>query len=1532
MRRSPARASQTLLTPSDPTSTGAATSSSSSFLAELARSRAQLLYEGHTGEVCAMAAHPFLPIIASAQSPDTNTACGSSGGGGAPPGEVASSSDAVVHIWDTRTGRPVAPPLCLVDSAAAVVALAFTGDGRYLLALTTLAVYTGVDPQLSDGATSGIAATPPPVQSPPQMRQRIVCWDIPSLPPPPSPSSGRPPSRRIVIGSSASTTTDDDEDEEEEGEAAALHRHVTPACSILLSLPTQLQGGGPPSSASDNGNEVFESLVTRAHAPRGTTELEAAVGDAGNGREGAAALLVGRSSVHAIHVVEGADQAAAGTSFILTSIPLPPASSFCEDGVTSAGDENAASPFVSTAALWGDTVIVGYTTGHIAAVGVPSSSSTHGTTALSASVVIQPRPSAATSVCSITALSICSGSSSSSESGSCATPIVVLYGDGAVVLVRHIRGSDVSTDSVNKDSTACGDNHMVLLGAVPPSPSRRTAEQAASKLPAAEYTPALAAVLIPASCSITAGSEEGEEEGEEGAAVLHMWVGGDYLLSHTVLRDVHHTLTPLPSQPISLVSPISKSHRYDARSAVTVALESCSGAGCFSDSGGGTCVAAHPTLPLYAVGDTSGRVTLWDAVSSTQLTSTVVVGSPSSSANSDSAITALDFSPDGVFIVAAYGPLSAIIATGANSGNRSSIIGAEGVRLRQLAPQQLPERGGKGDNRTVKGRSSLSSNATSSQPVSSDAVGSTNSASACGLAVLSFCLSERSYLTPLSSVASSLAAAVAAYRTAAAVSLAVILCSNGGSSPHSGKGATGWEATGSASTTVASLSSMGRAQRDSAMAGEAWRPARMDVVHLLPRAHAPTSTSSTATSIAHINAVRFAPTGTPPGGASASASSAAGGAGGSSMSAAANPRGGSSVASASPATGGGGGGRGGSGSSSVGAATPSRLLQPASTRPPSSRDSVSSASATSSAAHAPVAVLAPSLTFAVAVSDGTVELYTLDVSAAPFLANSAGSRLLASTTRGAASSSSSSCAAAAASSSACTPATLRRRRTLKAGTATAAILSLDWDVSGRYIQSATAAYALVHWEAHSGAVVRHPSVLRDVAWATSSSPLGWSVRGVWDDAQGDLVAAAAAVGNGRGKSRRVTLSSSSSSAAPSRRAGVGAADGSARQPLASSHGDAPASMARRSSVLPPTAPAPPTRRATPTAPFSDVTAITRSVLHGDVLVVGCSDGRLKVAGFPAASAAAAACISSTSHPSPIIDVKVLAGDCGVVSLSSSGVLCEWGLCGVAAGLGEGEGEDGVDELTELRAGGGAASTPPTHSISQLWAQYAPPTSPASTSSATPASVGTSAAAATVQRLRHAIAASAAAVGMEADRALVSDRLLKALGGFSGSPHSARGGGVGRRKTSGVRGGGGAATASPTPQQSRRSLSTPTASLFATPSSTKGSGSVHGLSSATLLPAAATSVASRSDSEEGEEEEEDALTGSDSGGEKPSGGNPVMSSRNLLQPPPQPRSRRRLVAARTATRRRIGAAVPLKELAAGSTSPSSASSTGSSSPG
>jgi hypothetical protein len=93
--------------------------------------RKQRVFPGHTQPLSTVAAHPFLPVAASAQLPASTLSSSSS------------SSSAEIRVWHTNTLADLTVPLVVSIPAAggagtappAVSALAFSPDGRYLCAL-----------------------------------------------------------------------------------------------------------------------------------------------------------------------------------------------------------------------------------------------------------------------------------------------------------------------------------------------------------------------------------------------------------------------------------------------------------------------------------------------------------------------------------------------------------------------------------------------------------------------------------------------------------------------------------------------------------------------------------------------------------------------------------------------------------------------------------------------------------------------------------------------------------------------------------------------------------------------------------------------------------------------------------------------------------------------------------------------------------------------------------------------------------------------------------------------------------------------------------------------------------------------------------------------------------------------------------------------------------------------------------------------------------------------------------------------------
>jgi microtubule-associated protein-like 6 len=59
------------------------------------------------------------------------------------------------------------------------------------------------------------------------------------------------------------------------------------------------------------------------------------------------------------------------------------------------------------------------------------------------------------------------------------------------------------------------------------------------------------------------------------------------------------------------------------------------------------------------------------------------------------------------------------------------------------------------------------------------------------------------------------------------------------------------------------------------------------------------------------------------------------------------------------------------------------------------------------------------------------------------------------------------------------------------------ILSVDFDVDSKYIQTCSQSYELLFYEVESGNQITASRSLCDVQWATFTSKLGWNVQGIW---------------------------------------------------------------------------------------------------------------------------------------------------------------------------------------------------------------------------------------------------------------------------------------------------------------------------------------------------------------------------------------------------------------------------------------------------
>jgi WD40 repeat protein len=61
----------------------------------------------------------------------------------------------------------------------------------------------------------------------------------------------------------------------------------------------------------------------------------------------------------------------------------------------------------------------------------------------------------------------------------------------------------------------------------------------------------------------------------------------------------------------------------------------------------------------------------------------------------------------------------------------------------------------------------------------------------------------------------------------------------------------------------------------------------------------------------------------------------------------------------------------------------------------------------------------------------------------------------------------------------------------------APVVNLDYSVTGEYILSVDSTRRMVFTEASTGAHIASAAVLRDEKWSTWSSPVGWSIQGLW---------------------------------------------------------------------------------------------------------------------------------------------------------------------------------------------------------------------------------------------------------------------------------------------------------------------------------------------------------------------------------------------------------------------------------------------------
>jgi microtubule-associated protein-like 6 len=63
---------------------------------------------------------------------------------------------------------------------------------------------------------------------------------------------------------------------------------------------------------------------------------------------------------------------------------------------------------------------------------------------------------------------------------------------------------------------------------------------------------------------------------------------------------------------------------------------------------------------------------------------------------------------------------------------------------------------------------------------------------------------------------------------------------------------------------------------------------------------------------------------------------------------------------------------------------------------------------------------------------------------------------------------------------------------------TSAVLAIDWSADGHFLQSCCRAYEHKYWNMQTFKPMNFPSKMVDEKWASQTTLLGWSVRGMWD--------------------------------------------------------------------------------------------------------------------------------------------------------------------------------------------------------------------------------------------------------------------------------------------------------------------------------------------------------------------------------------------------------------------------------------------------
>jgi hypothetical protein len=106
-----------------------------------APARTQRLYTGHSASLTAVAAHPVLPLVATAQLPEAPLRPGDEGFSWRRCGVGEGGGGACVRVWHAGSCADASPPLRVPPEAGALVAsLSFSPCGRHLLAVAVAGV------------------------------------------------------------------------------------------------------------------------------------------------------------------------------------------------------------------------------------------------------------------------------------------------------------------------------------------------------------------------------------------------------------------------------------------------------------------------------------------------------------------------------------------------------------------------------------------------------------------------------------------------------------------------------------------------------------------------------------------------------------------------------------------------------------------------------------------------------------------------------------------------------------------------------------------------------------------------------------------------------------------------------------------------------------------------------------------------------------------------------------------------------------------------------------------------------------------------------------------------------------------------------------------------------------------------------------------------------------------------------------------------------------------------------------------------